>query len=241
MPTKRAATPPTRPYNGDEDDDETPTSIPRETDDADDDGDEAKPKLKGGWGASQNEIDSTSQWAQAFRPDEKSQVLAFLEDKPYVGYRRHWIETVNEQGAKTNRPYTCYQAIKQECPLCKAGDKPQAVSCFNIALIDENGDPTLKSWDVGARLFNVLKAYSGDTKIGPLPKGFFLVSKTGNKSTTQYNVTPIKASALAEDYGVQVPAKADLDALVKYTSDIVEITPRKKMMDLADELSGEYD
>lgn len=233
MPSKRTTGLAVAPTPEDDDDGDTPAAA----------GEKAmigRKPMKQGWGASQNEIDSSSQWAQSFRPEEKSQVLAFLEESPYVGYRRHWIESVGEDGSKSNRPYTCYQTIGEECPLCKAGDKPQAVSCFNVALIDQNGDVTLKSWDVGARLFNVLKAYSNDPKIGPLPKGFFLVSKTGNKSTTQYNVTPIKATALAEDYDTPVPSKEDLAALPKYTADIVPITPRKKMRELGDEISDEY-
>lgn len=231
MPTKRAASAASDP--------DEPANL-RSVPDADDSNGDESAGLKGGWGASQQIIDSTSSWAQSFRPEEKSQVIAFLEPSPYVAFRRHWIESIDEEKGKTNRPYVCYQTVGKECPLCKAGDKPQAVSCFNVALVDENGDVALKSWDVGARLYSVLKAYSNDPKIGPLPKGFFLVSRTGTKSTTQYNVTPVKASALAEDYDVQVPSRETLDRLTRYTADIVKLTPLSKMKDLADELGDAY-
>lgn len=198
-------------------------------------------KLSGGWGAAQATIDSTSSFAQSFRPEEKSQIIKFLDDIPYVAYRRHWIERSSPQGGKVNRPYTCLQSVKKECPLCKAGDKAQAVSAFNILVLDTEGTMTLKSWDVGGRLFNVLKSYSNDPKIAPLSRGFFLVSKTGNKSTTQYNVSPIRASALEEDYDVPVPSPEVVAAHERYTPEIIEIPPVKTLRDLADELTDEYD
>lgn len=201
-------------------------------------------KLKAGWGASRRVIESTTQWAQTFRPDEKSQVIRFMQDIPYVAIRRHWVETTSfdDKGkpTKSNRPYTCLETIDEKCPLCEIGDRPQAVSCFNIVLLDANGDIARKSWDVGSRLFNVLDGYANDPKIGPLTRGFFLVSKTGQKSSTQYNVSPIKASALEEDYDIAVPSDADLRDVQLYDTSIIEIPPAKKLRELADSLMDDY-
>jgi hypothetical protein len=200
-----------------------------------------KSPIKRGWGEGQKQMDSTSSFAQTFKPDERSVIIKFLEDVPYANFRRHWIETTNQEGQKTNRPWTCPMSFGKACPLCDIGHKPQATSSFNIAICDENGSVDRKSWDVGARLFNVLKAYAADPKIAPLTKGFFLVSRTGKKGSTQYNISPVKASSLEEDYDIPVPAKADLDALDLYTEEIVEIPLMSKLQELAAELDDDYE
>ena len=196
--------------------------------------------LPTGNAGAKREAESTSSWAQSFRPDEKSQLIKFLEPEAYVSFRRHWIERTTAEG-KTNRPWTCLQSVKKECPLCKIGDRPQAVACYNIAILDPNGDLTLRSWDVSVRLLNVVLGYAADPRIGPLTRGFFLVSKTGQKATTQYNISPVKASALEEDYDTPVPDEDDLKALKLYTRDIVQIPKVKELQDLADELVNDYD
>ena len=217
--------------------------------DDDDDGDEdetpipPRGNLKGGWGEGKREQEASVPWAATFRPDKTSTLIKFLDDEPYASFRRHWIETVSREGGKTNRPYTCLQSVKKECPLCKAGDRPSAVSAFNIVLLDTKGDLTLKSWDAGARLFQVLSGYATDPKIGPLTRHYFLVNKTGEKATTQYNVSSVRASALEEDYDIPVPTEDDLAeiAKTKYTPEIVAIPTAKQMRELADAISDEYD
>lgn len=196
-------------------------------------------RVRRGWGAGQETMDSTSTFAQSFQPADKAMVIKFLEDEPYASFRRHWIESTNKEGQRINRPYTCPVSFDDDCPLCEVGDRPQAVSAFNIAVIADDGTVSRKSWDVGARLFNVLKSYANDTKIAPLTRGYFIVSKTGKKGSTQYNVIPVKATALEEDYDVPVPEQSELDRLDLYDIEIVEVTPKKVLRELAAELSDE--
>jgi hypothetical protein len=196
--------------------------------------------LRSGWGGSKAIMDSTSAWAQNFRPEEDSQIIAFAQDEPYVGYRRHWVDRQTKDG-KSTRSYVCLQTVGKECPLCEAGIRPQAVSAFNIFLLDTKGDVSLKSWDVGARLFGVLKAYANDPKIGPLTKGFFLVNKSGQKQSTQYNVNPIKRTALEEDYNTPVPDEVTLKQLKLYDKSILQIPTVKEMREIADEMMDDYD
>lgn len=196
--------------------------------------------IQEGWSAGQATMDSTSQWASAFKPEEKSQVVKFLQDKPYASIRRHWVERTTPEG-KSLRAWTCLKSVKKDCPLCEIGDKAQAVSCFNIAIVGDAGQVERKSWDVGARLFNVLKAYANDPKIAPITRGFFLVSKTGKRGTVQYNVTPVKATSLEEDYDVQVPSDFTLSGLELYTKDIIDIPLPSKMRELAAEMVDDYD
>jgi hypothetical protein len=199
-----------------------------------------KPKIKGGVTEAQRVMDSTSNFAQAFKPEEKSQIIKFLEPQPYAAFRRHWVDHVTKEGKQT-RAYTCLLTFGDECPMCEIGDRPQAVAAYNVAIIAEDGTPIRKSWDVGARAFNVLKSYANDPKIAPLTRGFFLISKTGKKGGAQINISPVRASALEEDYDIPVPDQGELDALERYTPDIVEIPTMRKMRDVAAEIAEDYD
>ena len=239
VPTKtQAAAPPYEPpdepvtTNGHPDDDDEPTPRPAMK------GSPAS-RIRRGFTEGQKQMDSTSSFAQTFKPDEKSQVIKFLEKDPYASFRRHWIESRNDSGQTINRPYTCPLSFDDPCPLCEVGDRPQAVSSFNVALIGDDGQALLRSWDVGARLFNVLKSYANDPKIGPLTKNFFLVSKTGKKNSTQYNVAPVRPASLQEDYDIAVPEQALIDSLKPYTAEIIEVQPIKKLRELAAELTAD--
>jgi hypothetical protein len=203
---------------------------------------DAKTKhLREGWTEGQKTMDSTSSFAASFKPEEKVKGIKFLQDGPYVSYRRHWVDTMNEQREKVTRAYTCLQTVDEDCPLCEIGQRAQAVSAFNIAECGDDGQVLLRSWDVGARLFNTLKGYANDPKIGPLTKGFFVISKTGKKQNTSYNVIPVKGRDLEEDYDIPVPSQDDLDGLVLYTVEIVDIPTKKFMRELAEELVDEYE
>lgn len=195
--------------------------------------------IRGGETEAQRQMDATSTFAQALRIEEKSQVIKFLDDVPYANYRRHWIERTTKDG-KSIRAYTCLQTIDKPCPLCDAGDRAQSVAAYNIALVGDDGQVLVKTWDCGPRLFQQLKGYNHDAKVGPLTKGFFLVSKSGKRGTVAHNINPIRASSLLEEYDIEPPAQADLDALKRYDADIIEIPPVKTLKELAAEL-GDYD
>lgn len=196
--------------------------------------------IRGGWTEGQKQMDSTSSFAQTLKLEEKSVVIKFLDDTPYANFRRHWVERSTKEG-KTIRAYTCLQTVNKECPLCEVGDRAQAVAAFNVAVVGDDGQVLLKSWDCGPRLFNVLKAYANDPKIGPLTRGFFVVSKTGKRGTTQHNVSPVRPASLEEDYDIAPPQQSEFDALEKYTPSIVEIPQSKTLRELAEEIADEYE
>ena len=134
-------------------------------------------EIKGGWTEGDKQMASTSSYAQTLKLEEKAQVIKFLDDTPYANFRRHWIERTTKDSGKTIRAYGCPKTVGKECPLCDAGDRPQAVAAFNIVIVGDDDNLVLKSWDVGPRLFQVLKGYANDPKIGPLTKGFFIASQ----------------------------------------------------------------
>ena len=222
----------------DEDEDEAPPKARSRSVTPDDNGDS---EIKGGWLDGQKQMEATSSWASALKLEEKVVFLKFLEDTPYANFRRHWVERTNKEG-KTLRAYGCPKTVNKPCPLCEVGDRAQAVSAFNVAVLGENEDEVLlKSWDVGPRLFAVLKGYANDPKIGPLSKGFFTASKTGKRGTVQHNVAPVSRSALEEDYDMAPPSQAALDKLERYTPKIIEIAKQKDLRELAEEMSDEYE
>jgi len=200
------------------------------------------PPVLGGWSQGQKEMDSTSTFAQAFKPDADIQIIKFLDDAPYANYRRHWIERMGQNGSY-KRPYTCLGTVQMECPICSVGDRPQAVSSFNIVVIGDENQLTLKSWDVGARLFNTLKGYAQDARIGPLTKGYFAVNKTGKGGqggTVSVNVAPIGPAAAREDYNIEAPKPEAIKAVGKYDSTIVEIPKVADLKEIAAEMA-DYD
>lgn len=195
--------------------------------------------IHSGWTAGQKVMDSASGFAQILKLDSSIQIIKFLEDQPYANYRRHWVDRMGPQGP-TKRAYTCLETVGKTCPMCGIGDRPQAVSAFNVALIGDDGQVLLKTWDVGAKLFNVLLAYSRDPKIGPLSKGFFAVNRTGAKQNTQYNVIPVRESSLRDDYEIDPPSPADLAAAGRYDASIIPIPKKTDLEEIAQEIS-DYD
>jgi hypothetical protein len=214
---------------------------PGEEEEAEDEGPSSP--IHSGWTAGQQVMDSSADWAQPLKLEKNFQIIKFLDDQPYANYRRHWVERISAQGGKYNRPYTCLETVGRECPLCNIADKPQAVSAFNVALVGDDGQVILKTWDVGAKLFAVLKAYANDPMVGPLSKGYFAVNKTGGGSgsrrggTTQTNVKDIKSNRLEEDYSIPEPTSALLAKAGRYDASVIQIPKRSEMDEVAAELA----
>ena len=141
-------------------------------------------KLRGGWTEGQKQNESTSSYAKSFRPEEKTashQVPAgrpVRQLPPSLGRRRQ-----RPAGRRRLGPTSARCPSMTRARSARSGDKAQAVNSFNIALIGDDGQVLLRSWDVGVRVFNVFKGYSNDPKIAPLTRNFFLVSKTGTKTS----------------------------------------------------------
>lgn len=202
---------------------------------------EGDEEIRAGWGASQETIDSTSQYAQAFRPTKETQIIKILDAKPYASFRRHWVDRVGVG----KRAYVCFQSIGKDCPLCDVGDKPGAVTAFNIAVCSDDGQAALKTWDCGVKLTGQLKTYNTDPKIGPLDKGtlYFAVSKTEATQRQQVTtmVNPVRARDLQEDWGVPPLDDNEMEKLLgkRYTADIITMPTRRELDEVAAEMTGE--
>jgi len=188
--------------------------------------------IRRGWGAAEETKSADSPFAQRLKVVKEDQVIKFLEDDPYTSYRQHWIE---RQGQKS---FTCISEMNERgCPLCAAGDRPAARFAFNVALLTSDGDPVLKSYEVGPRVIDQLKNIHQSDKTGPLPKHYFAVSRTGNGPTSQTNHQMVKATDLEEDYDIE-PLTEDQVKAIKaksYDAAIVSIPSYKTLAGIAKE------
>lgn len=191
--------------------------------------------IRAGWSAGQAEMDKASDYAQSLKLDDKFQVVKFTEDAPYAAYRRHWIERMTQQGVK-KRPYTCLESVGAECPLCDIGDKPQAVTSFNVVLIGDDGVCALKSFDVGPRLFNQLKSFSNDPMIGALTKGYWMMSRTGKGGNTSYNIIPKTEADLRNQHNYVIPTDDAIQRVGKYDASIIQIPALSDLQEVAQEI-----
>ena len=249
MPSKRAAR--QIPRQLDEDEDERPVPPPAaatngDADEGDEEDDEDKPTsgIRRGMSAARQVIDQGSSFAQAFKLTEQIQIIKFLEDDAYASYHRHWVERQTPTG-RANRSYNCLKNWKKkgvplDCPLCDAGDKAQSVVAFNIALIGDDGVATLKTFDCGPKLFNIVENYARDPKVAPLTKGYFLASRSGKMGTVNYQLVPIKAHSLSDDYDIDAPSPEELKALGLYDSEIITMPKKKDLEGIAAEIADEY-
>ncbi len=193
---------------------------------------ETRRVIKRGWAAAEETKSADSPFAQRLKVTNQDQIIKFLEDDPYTSYRQHWIE---RQGQKS---FTCISDMNEKgCPLCAAGDKPSARFAFNVALLSEDGDPVLKSYEVGPRVIDQLKNIHQSDKQGPLPKNYFAVSRTGTGPTSQTNHQMVKAGDLAEDYDIEPLTEEQITALKAkaYDAGIVSIPAYKTLESIAKE------
>lgn len=221
----------------DAEDTDTKTSAPEEEIDSDAGTEQvssavATRTIKRGWAAAEETKSADSPFAQRLKIGKEDQIIKFLEDDPYTSYRQHWIE---RQGQKS---FTCISDMNEKgCPLCAAGDRPAARFAFNVALLTDDGEPILKSYEVGPRVIDQLKNIHQSDKTGPLPKHYFAVSRTGNGPTSQTNHQMVKAGDLEEDYDVSPLTEAQVAALKAkaYDAGIVSIPAYKTLEGIAKE------
>lgn len=199
--------------------------------------------LRRGWSAAEQVAESTSSYAQIFKPGPQMQIIKFLEDSPYAAIAQHWVSRMTEKGPK-KLPSTCLASLHppRSCPLCEIGDRPGSATLFNVAVISDDGVPILRSWNVGVRPMQQIRNFHEDPKTGPITKGFYGITKAAASGST-INLSPIMSEAsLENDYGVTPPDQSALDALGVYDSSVVDIPSEEDLSKIAAEVvsSNEY-
>lgn len=203
-----------------------------EADDADEDRTAIKASaarvIKSGWGAVEKMKSADAAFAQRLRVTEEPVIIKFLNDAPYATYRQHWVE---RSGQKS---FTCIDDIDDRgCPLCKAGNRPSMKFAFNVVLLSKDGDHSIKSYEVGARVIDQLKNFHQDPRQGPLSKNYWAVSRSGKGATSATNHQMLRDRDL-EDWEIEALSDDDIKSFVRdaYTADIIPIPTRKDLMDI---------
>jgi len=214
-----------------DDEDEAPRRKPAAIDDEDDAPRTTARTIKRGWGAADQVKNADSPFAQRLKVSEEPIIIKFLEDEPFASYRQHWLE---RSGQKS---FTCIADIDERgCPLCDMGNRPSTRFAFNVALLSD-GEPSIKSYEVGPRVIDQLKNFHTDPRQGPLTKHYWAVSRTGKGTTSATNHQMVKERDLEDEWNVQPISEAEMRSLMKsiYSPDIIQIPKRKDLLAIAAE------
>lgn len=220
---------------------ETNTGLSRKARPAmeDDDEDDAPSKptprvVRSGWGSADRTSSATDgEYAKRLKVTDEVQIIKFLEDEPYARYRQHWVER------KGQMSFTCIADIESgtRCPLCEAGSRASWRFNFNVVLLTAGEEPVLRSYEVGARVIDQLKNFNDHPAMGPLPKHYWTVSRSGKGATTATNHQMVKKDDL-EDWGLEALSKDTLEhfSSIAYTDEIIRTPSRKTLAEVALEI-----
>jgi hypothetical protein len=215
-----------------DDDEDMGTSASTHDEDTDLDRAAARRVIKRGWGNVEQTKQADSPYAQRLKIDEKPVIVKFLEDEPYTSYRQHWVE---RQGQKS---FTCLSDMHPKgCPLCAAGHRPSARFAFNVILLSEDGDATIKSYEVGPRVIDSLSNFHRDPRQGPLPKHYWAISRSGKGPTSQTNHQMVRDRDLEEEWDIKPLSEDQIERLKAqaYDDSIVPIPSYKTLQGVAAE------
>lgn len=188
--------------------------------------------VQAGWEAAAKLLkpkEKSGAYATDFKFSDQPTLVRFLEDAPFYAYEQHWIDRTEGR-----RSFVC---LGEDCPLCTiAGDKPRAKFAFNILVLSEE-EPNVQVLTAPITLGRILQAKHEDTRLGPLTKHYWAISRIGTGRDTQYNVDRVRATDLAEEWELDADEIDGLTATaVKYDKSTVYESPRDELLALARQL-----
>jgi len=218
-----------RRYADDEDEAPAPRKLSVVTEDDEDDVPVRKVNRRG-WGAAEKMKTAESAYAQRLKLGDDPVIIKFLEDEPYAAYRQHWVE---RNGQKS---FFCIaDEDPRGCPLCDAGNRSSARFSFNVALLEPNADPVLKSYDVGIRVIDQLKNFNNDPRQGPLSKNYWALTRTGKGTSSATAHQMVKARDLLEEWDIVPLSEEELVGFALYTDEILQRNSRKDLLSIVAE------
>jgi hypothetical protein len=197
-----------------------------------DDAPKARRVVRSGWSGVDSVKTGDSNYAVRLKLSEDTQIIKFIGDAPYASYGQHWLE---RSGQKS---FVC---IGEDCPLCKAGNRPSKRHNFNVALLTEGEEPALRSLEIGPRVIDQLKNFHNSDRTGPLDKHYWAISRTGKGATSSTLLQMVKAADL-EEWGLAPLTSAQLAEFAEtaYTEDIIQVPSKRDLVQIASEELG-YD
>lgn len=195
-----------------------------------DDAPKARRVVRSGWSGVDSVKTGDSNYAVRLKLSEDTQIIRFIGDAPYASYGQHWLE---RSGQKS---FVC---IGEDCPLCKAGNRPSKRHNFNVALLTEGEDPVLRSLEIGPRVIDQLKNFHNSDRTGPLDKHYWAISRTGKGATSSTLLQMVKAADL-EEWGLTPLTSAQLAEFAEtaYTEDIIQVPSKRDLVQIASEELG---
>ncbi len=186
--------------------------------------------VRSGWSGVDSVKTGNSDYAVRLKLTEDTQIIKFIGDAPYASYGQHWLE---RSGQKS---FVC---IGEDCPLCKAGNRPSKRHNFNVALLTEGEEPALRSLEVGPRVIDQLKNFHNSDRTGPLDKHYWAISRTGKGATSSTLLQMVKASDL-EEWGLSALTPDQLAEFEEtaYTEDIIQVPSKRDLVQIASEELG---
>jgi hypothetical protein len=187
--------------------------------------------IQTGWAAAKKAVaKSNKTFATDFRFDEDVQLIKFIGNEP-MSFMQHWV---NRPGKKS------FISIGEGDPLVAVGSKPDQKFAFTVLNLSDE-DPQLQLMIVGVRLCGQLEKLDSDKKTGPLnrPDMYWAVSKTGTGTKTAYSITPVKERDLAEDWGIDPVAAAELIKTMKPLGpDALHTSTKAELAEIAREIAS---
>ena len=151
--------------------------------------------IQSGWEAAEQLVPVQTEFPTEYKHSETFQLVRFIDTAgPFANYRQHFLKDKTEG----RRSYVC---LGDTCPLClKLQDKPEVKRAFTV--INLTAKPYQRQMLIATpRLYKTLHA--GEfSQAGPLTRNYWALSRTGQKQQTVYNLMPVKARDLTEDWGL---------------------------------------
>ena len=188
------------------------------------------------------ESNSAPSYATDFKFTEQTQLVRFVDASlPPYAYKEHWL------AGKTSgkRSYTCLNPKDRAdlvCPLCLMDEDipgQYAKKKWAMTIVNFSADPFQKQLLTGAkRLIDTLHAMDTNKSTGPLAGKYWALSKSGEKQSTVYHVTPVKERDLQEDWGIDPEeAKGFFSSVEAYPPSIIKTYSVAELREIADTLS----
>ena len=187
--------------------------------------------IQSGWEAAMKSTTQTSGgYVNDFRFSEDAQLIKFLDSDPIAVYSQHWIERPGK------RSWVCLGS--SDCPLCSVGDKPGRKVSFSVVNLSATAGAVVEILTVSPKTMQVLNRYHQDRSTGPLDRLFYSMSKTGSGPKTVFNILPVKARDLEEDWGLD---PADTEAVIggfePLDSKVISFNSKEKLEEIAREIN----
>lgn len=189
--------------------------------------------VSSGWG--ETTTASKGDYPIDFKHSESIQVIKFLDEGgPFASYKMHFLQTK----ATGRKSYVC---LGRQCPLCDMdaripGQKAEDKRAFTVANLSTA--PFERQLLVATpRLFRTLHQLDFSPQ-GPLISKYWGISRSGERQSTTYHLTPIKVRDLQEDWSIDAAAaEAAIADMIPFDRSVIRETPYAELADIANDLS----